>query len=579
VKRNYIGLATSFHDSALAIVDSSGKVVFAESTERCLQTKRALCIAPDLVHRTGELVEEHCEAGAEIVVAHTWAKLPRLSASQLAAYLSRRRANAAAVDGESCPTTRAESAASKHAAMAHWAMTSFSGHNLDFELGRIDWRNGAPSIVRRYDHHLTHAVTACYSSPFERALCAIVDGFGEHSACAFYRYDRGELTPIEVKGESRGSLGFFYEAACTACGFGRLTGEEWKVMGLAAYGRHDENLVALLRKMIRVNGLALEQDDNPELKRAMLEYSRKPGQPPISAANLAFASQLVYTEVMLQLLHSLAQDGFSRNLVLGGGCALNSSTNGAILAGTPFEKLHVFSAPGDDGNAVGAAWLAFREDNPSIRAKPQFQSPYLGSRMSGEAKENAARFGKHCALMRSPGDPPKMAAQLLASGKIIGWVQGRAEFGPRALGNRSILADPRSPEIKDEINGRVKFREEYRPFAPSILHEFGGEYFEDYAESPYMERTLRFRESAAQRVPGVVHADGTGRLQTVKREWNEPFYRLIEEFHALTRVPLVLNTSLNVMGRPIAHSVEDVIAMFHTTGLDAVFIDDLLFEK
>jgi carbamoyltransferase len=168
---------------------------------------------------------------------------------------------------------------------------------------------------------------------------------------------------------------------------------------------------------------------------------------------------------------------------------------------------------------------------------------------------------------------------LLSQGKIVGWVQGRAEFGPRALGNRSILADPRSHTIKDQINSRVKFREEFRPFAPSILHEFGHQYFEDYQESPYMERTLRFRRSVLERVPGVVHVDHTGRLQTVKKEWNERYYNLLDECYKLTGVPILSNTSFNIMGKPIIHTLEDAVAVFYTSGLDALVIDNLLIEK
>jgi len=168
---------------------------------------------------------------------------------------------------------------------------------------------------------------------------------------------------------------------------------------------------------------------------------------------------------------------------------------------------------------------------------------------------------------------------LLAGGKLVGWVQGRAEFGPRALGNRSILADPRPVDMKDRINTLVKFREEFRPFAPSILDEFGDEYFENYQVSPYMERTLTFKESVRQKIPAIVHVNRTGRLQSVRHEWNERFYDLIYAFYELTGVPLLLNTSFNIMGKPIMHSVEDAVGLFYTTGLDALAIEDYLIEK
>jgi carbamoyltransferase len=192
---------------------------------------------------------------------------------------------------------------------------------------------------------------------------------------------------------------------------------------------------------------------------------------------------------------------------------------------------------------------------------------------------NVVRYNPAARVRRLGDGIVDATAKLLAAGKIIGWMQGRAEFGPRALGHRSILADPRDPEMKDRINARVKFREEYRPFAPSILHEHGAEYFEDYQMSPYMERTLVWRKEVRARVPAVVHEDGTGRLQSVTRELAPRFYDLIRAFQRLTDVPLVLNTSFNIMGKPIIHSVEDALGMFQTTGLDACIVDDVLIEK
>jgi carbamoyltransferase len=246
---------------------------------------------------------------------------------------------------------------------------------------------------------------------------------------------------------------------------------------------------------------------------------------------------------------------------------------------TPFRRLYVFSAPGDDGNAVGAALLAYYEDNPEQRPSGCFQSPYLGESMSSDSLQRVLRSGALRNATHLPGTVHSAAARLLADGKTIGWVQGRAEFGPRALGNRSILADPRRPDIKDALNRTIKRREPFRPFAPAILHDHGPTYFKNYQESPYMERALPFRPEVMGRVPGVVHVDGTGRLQTVKREWNEHFHRLLEAFFELTSIPLLLNTSFNVMGKPIIHTVEDAVSVFASSGLDALVIGDYLFEK
>jgi carbamoyltransferase len=296
-------------------------------------------------------------------------------------------------------------------------------------------------------------------------------------------------------------------------------------------------------------------------------------------ADLALAGQRVFEEAVEQLLCNLHARGMSDNLVLTGGCALNSSCNGKLLERTPFQSLYVFCAPGDDGNAMGAALLAFRRDHPDWRPVPGVRSPYLGSRIPPAALARLRELGRVPAIPLTPDEVARRTAELLAEGRLVGWCQGAAEFGPRALGNRSILADPRSAEVKNRLNERVKFREEFRPFAPSILHEFGPDYFENYQESPYMERTLRFRKEVVGRVPGVVHVDGTGRLQTVKREWNAAFHDLIREFHRLTGVPILLNTSFNVMGKPIVHSLEDAVAVFFTSGLDALVVEDLIIIK
>jgi carbamoyltransferase len=267
----------------------------------------------------------------------------------------------------------------------------------------------------------------------------------------------------------------------------------------------------------------------------------------------------------------------SPNLVLTGGCALNSSYNGKILQRSRFRALHVPSAPADDGNALGAAWLAYAEDHPEWQPEPGVLSPYLGSPVSTEPMERMTAFEPR--LQHLGEGVVEAAADILAQGKLVGWVQGRAEFGPRALGNRSILADPRPADAKDLLNAKVKYRETFRPFAPSILAEHGPDWFEDYQDSPYMERTLRWRDGARGKVPAVVHEDGTGRLQSVTEDRNPRYHALISAFARRTGVPVLLNTSFNVMGKPILHTAEDAVLMFYTTGLDALVVEDWLLTK
>jgi carbamoyltransferase len=581
--RNYLGLASSFHDSALAIVNSRGEIVFAEATERYVQTKRAIHVPPDMFMRTGRIIEDYCEIDAELIPSFSWSSdfQQRLSDESHAA--AEVREDLTAQFGALSQDLNRQVALAEISIRGQSAFLT-PGIGLQFELGRGDGLKYKSGPARKYDHHLTHATVGCLTSPFDEAVCAVIDGFGERAALGCYAYKHGKLTLLDATPVRNGigSLGFFYNIVCEACGFDWMSGEDWKVMGLASYGELDAEIYSLLKAMTWVNGLSVEAATGynaQKLQYKLNKLSRKKDEPSIAAANLAYAGQQVFTEILLQLLNNLYATGISKNLVIGGGCGLNSSANGKILSNTRFTGLHVFSAPGDDGNAIGAALLAYQEDHPDFRAPQKYQLPYLGSTMSSETLNNVKKFSRIAKLHECKDDAPERAAQMLSDGKIIGWIQGRAEFGPRALGNRSILADPRSPSIKDMINSRIKFREEFRPFAPSILHEFGPQFFENYQESPYMERTLKFRDEVMALVPGVVHRDGTGRLQTVKREWNERYFRLIHQFWKLTNIPVVVNTSFNVMGKPIAHSVEDVLAVFYTSGLDAVFIDDLLIEK
>jgi carbamoyltransferase len=569
--RNYIGLALTPHDPAIAVVNSRGELVFAEASERHLQSKRAWNASPDDLIRIGHIIRQHVEPGSDIVLSCTWRR-PSLGSVFLTQTLT-------------LPVLRKMLAPASYAGLLALGTGIFTnsvaaGLNTRWQASQI--RPDAKVTLRTFDHHFTHAAAACFSSPYREAKCVIVDGYGEGlTTTRVYQYRNGLLSPVKRIRPSRWvSLGLFYDAVCAACGFDPLRGEEWKVMGLAGYGRFDPKIYATLRSYLTVkNGRMRPTAESMITYNQIAEMGRRPDEPVSKAADLACTAQLVFSEWMKELLTDVHRLSPSPNLVLGGGCALNSSLNGQILENTPFEDLYVYFAPADDGNAVGAALQAFRQDNPHREARDTIQLPYLGESMSGATLDRSTRYGG--LLKRLPLDKtvPEYAAELLASGKIVGWVQGRAEFGPRALGNRSILADPRAADIKDRINERVKLREEFRPFAPSILHEFGHHYFENYQESPYMERALRFRKDVVQKVPGVVHVDGTGRLQTVKREWNEKFFELVSAFNRLTGIPLVLNTSFNVMGKPIIHTVEDALSVFMTTGMDALVIEDYVFEK
>jgi carbamoyltransferase len=461
---------------------------------------------------------------------------------------------------------------------AQFLSNASAGMNLSIQPHLINRQMKFNVSMKNVDHHTTHAVAACYTSPYKEAVCAIVDGMGEGTSISFYRYAQGNVTPLTgIKYKSTASLGTFYMILCELCGFDSLKGEEWKVMGLAPYGKYDERIARILKPLISTEGLTLKSSLTT---RGLESIRRTSDQPSESAADLAFTGQKLFEECMFELLSNLYDLGISDNLVMGGGCCLNSSCNGKILDNTEFKSLHINSSPGDDGNARGAAWHLYKQDHPDFQpAIDKAYNPYLGTDLQTESLTNLKRFAGFEKTAVDEASIIKLTAQLIAEGKVIGWARGRAEFGPRALGNRSILADPRDPKMKDKINGRVKFREEFRPFAPSILDDYGAEYFEHYQFTPYMERTLKFKQAVRGKVPAVVHGDGTGRLQSVTRELNQDYYQLIDEFRQLTGVPLILNTSFNIMGKPIIHSVEDAIAVFYTTGLDVLVLEDVLIMK
>jgi len=580
MNRYYIGLASTCHDPSISIVDSTGKVVFAEALERPLQNKRAWEVQPDNFNQIVQLIETYCDPKAEFVVSTTWSfDTWQVYLFQIYFYLFLGIGGTKSIMRPSWENLLPYRQNLDWLAILQFTSLMKTGRNLAFQM-RSQFNNDR-IVFKRYRHHLTHAANACYSSPFTDAACIIVDGEGEKGSISYYAYRNGQLKLVS-ESTTTGSLGFVYAYVTELCGFDWRKGEEWKVMGLAPYGKVDPEMYTLIRSMIEVKGHNLKFAPPRQMASILADLKGRSvpaGTSYWEAVNLAASGQKVFSDVMEELLNNFYKLGISDNLILGGGCALNSAFNGKIIEKVPFKALHVPSAPADDGNSIGAALLAYYEDHINESHQPSFQSPYLGSSINEKSLHNLLKFGKIERIRHLPGTVHLEAAKLLSQGKLLAWVQGRAEFGPRALGNRSILADPRFPNMKEEINKRVKFREEYRPFAPSILHEFGKKYFENYQESPYMERTLVWHSEVREQIPAVVHVNGTGRLQTVKREWNEKYYDLIQAFYEITAVPIILNTSLNVMGKPIIHTVEDAISVFYTTGLDVLVIEDYLIEK
>lgn len=572
-----IGLATTFHDPAIAIIGPDGEVLFAEATERYLQYKRAPNCEPDSASRMEGLLKRYLPANAEVRIATSWGEAFTDFLDQMA------RAGSFTLDAllklspelnRSLVPERTERAliAALHLGQQRAGLGTLLG--LDRAFGKANVTG-----ITRHGHHLSHAAYACWASPFDNAACLVVDGMGETGASAIFALEGGRIREVK-RHRGRESIGFYFGLVTDLAGFDQSKGEEWKIMGLAPYGRTDARLMGLLRTLYRIEGHRLSFAKADVVQAVAAEImSLRPAQALDQGwADLARCGQDVFAEMMEALLGEAAALAPSENLVLGGGCALNSSFNGRIVGRHGFSQVFVPSAPADDGNAVGAAWLSHSQANPGWRAPKGPMSPYLGSTVSTEPLERMQAWEPRLRRL-APDEVAPVTAKLLTEGKLVGWVQGRAEFGPRALGNRSILADPRPADAKDILNAKVKYREAFRPFAPSILAEQGPDWFEAYQDAPYMERTLVWKEAVRSRLPAVVHEDFTGRLQSVTADRNPRYHALISEFNKLTGVPVLLNTSFNIMGKPILHSAEDAILMFYTSGLDALVVEDWLLMK
>jgi len=461
----------------------------------------------------------------------------------------------------------------------------------------------------RIEHHQAHLASSFFVSPFERAALLSADGLGDF-ASTMWGTGAGSRMSIDGAVAFPHSLGLFYSAVTQYLGFLKF-GDEYKVMGLAAYG-HPEQL-NVFRDIVRLdsrsngNGFRLELDyfshhrTGPEMSWAEADKTPALGKVfsdemakrlgPVRAPeeplderhrNLASSLQARLEEVYLGMLKKLGERTGLKAICLAGGVAFNCVANGKIFDTTPFEQVYVHPAAGDAGLAVGAAYYVWHQKLGKPRAFVM-DHPYWGP---GYAREEIRRAIDSNGLARSgysvvelnEEELSRRAAAIIADGKILGWFQGRAEWGPRALGNRSIIADPRRSEMKEILNRRIKHREIFRPFAPSILAECTAEYFDKSHPSPFMTLAYSVRPEKRDKIPAPTHVDGTGRLQTVTREANPRYHALISAFRDLTGVPVVLNTSFND-NEPIVCRPEEAIDCFKRTQMDALVLGDFLISR
>src|SRR6266568_2317537 len=479
------------------------------------------------------------------------------------------------------------------------------------ETLQANYRIEIKAEVHHVEHHLAHLASAYLVSGFNEAACISIDGFGDFASTAF-GVGQGSEVKIDNRVYFPHSLGIFYSALTQFLGF-RHYGDEYKVMGLAPYG--EPNYLEPLREVVRirpdgsfrlnlkyfrhhiVNVSHTWKDCAPEVgtlyRRALVDLLGPPRQPNESIEqkhkDIARSVQATYEKAFFALLQSLHKQHPSDNLAIAGGCAMNSVANGKVYRRTPFKKMYCPAAAGDAGGAIGAAAYVLTHVGDQHSAvsdqtvltsdlRPLI-SAYLGPESNEEEihalidwkKKEIADSRCTIAYIGDDEELLKKTAQAIADGKIVGWFQGRMEWGPRALGNRSILADPRNAGIKDVLNAKIKRRESFRPFAPSILREAVAEWFETDDDVPFMMKVFQMRAKYREMVPAVIHVDGTGRPQTVQKETNPRYYRLIEHFRDLTGIPLVLNTSLNE-NEPLVCYPEEALKCFLRTQMDILVL-------
>jgi len=459
------------------------------------------------------------------------------------------------------------------------------------------------------EHHLAHLVSAHTVSPFAESVVVSVDGFGDFSSAA-WGVGRGSKIDISNRVFFPHSLGIFYQAMTQYIGFPHY-GDEYKVMGLAPYGK--PTYLEQMRQVVKTfdDGTFKLNLDYFCHHQKGVDYEWAGGAPVVGQLfsdklenlfgfplrskeqpledchwDLAHSVQAMYEEAFFNLLHAAhARHGIDV-LTLAGGCAMNSVANGKVYRRSPFKEMYIQSAAGDAGGAIGAAFAVWHDVNKKSGREFVMDHAYLGPEFdAGEIQEVLDKRGDElksegCNVEHIEDEDIlcRQTAEAVADGKVIGWFQGRMEWGPRALGNRSIVCDPRRTDMKDILNLKIKRRESFRPFAPSILREEVVNWFEEEDDVPFMMQVFQIREEKRSQLPAVTHADGSGRLQTVHKETNPRYYKLIASFEELTGVPIVLNTSFNE-NEPVVCEPEEALDCFLRTKMDVLVLGDFFIER
>lgn len=445
--------------------------------------------------------------------------------------------------------------------------------------------------IHNAEHHDTHMAHAFFLSPFKESAILSIDGMGDFVSTVMASGSENEITPIS-RVHYPHSLGFLYNAITLYLGFANY-GDEYKIMGLAPYGKpaYLEEFRKIVKKTKegfeldlkyfthQTEGIAMNWENGapkvmPFHSKALEELlgpaRKKEDEITEHHQNIATSVQAITEEIVFHLLNILHEKTPCDNLCIAGGVAMNSVANGKITSNTPFKNVYSPVGAADNGTCIGAAFYVWNNLLSSPRTF-ELEHAYWGNEYSAEEIEEACKRHAVSVEKLEQAELIERTVSAISDGKVVGWFQGRMEFGARALGNRSLLADPRRTDMRDIINLKIKFREKFRPFAPSILSEKVSDYFEIDEPSPFMERVLPIRKEKHSEIPAVTHVDGSGRLQSVYKSTNPLYWELINAFYQKTGVPILLNTSLNE-NEPIVRTPDEAISCFLRTDMDHIAI-------
>lgn len=590
-----IGISAYYHDSA-AVLIVDGKIIAAAQEERFTRIKHDLSFPSNAI---SYILKEAGLVGSDISYVAFYEK-PFLKFERIVEVIHSFVPFGFVNFKESIPV---------------WIKDKlYLKRNIQKELAAL----GINTNILFLEHHLSHAASAFYPSPFEEAAIITIDGVGEWTTTSI---SVGKGSRISVLKELKfpHSLGLFYSAVTYYCGF-RVNSGEYKLMGLAPYGIKENS--NKYKSLLFSNIIDVKEDGSFLLNMDFFNYTRGltmtndnkwerllgiPRRLPESELcqcymDLALAAQDLIEEIILKIVQTAKSLTGSSNLVLAGGVALNCVANSKILNSNIFDKIFIQPASSDAGGALGAAlgaWYIYLENKREIVYPDAMSGCYLGPSFTNkEVKNFITKVGAN-AVELDDDSLFRGVAKLISEGKIVGWFQGRMEFGPRALGNRSILADPCSANMQKKLNLKIKYRESFRPFAPSILEEELSDYYEISLNSPYMLLVSKMKKNFLEELPNgysslnymeklytkrskfqaVVHVDFSSRVQSVSEKTNPKFYKLLNEFKRISGYGILVNTSFNVRGEPIVCSIEDAYNCFMSTEMDFLVVENWIFDK